>query len=288
MESSVRINDINKDGYRLFRQKVGIWFWVIIAVGVLIDTGMLVLMWHVIQSGSEDSLEGLLFLFALPWIVLGLIAAGVTAHARQSFWKQYALEKGWTYGRSSGVKDERGLMFREGHSRFATNVVTGTFAELPVRFFEYMFTVGSGKSSRTYTYTVFEFRFTGSFPHVYLNYKQDQYGVYPGKELHLPEGLRQKFHLYAPEQYEIEALQIFTPDVLALIQDLDWQYDLELVDQELIIYKKGHVNTRGELEMEFGKAAALVAKLRPTLERMTLHTVGTNDPLLSANAFRMR
>jgi|GEM_PF-1346014 len=290
METPVRVTDIHKDGYRLFRQKVGLWYWVIVIAGVLIDLALLVYAGNLVQADrfDGDMAEGLLYAFFAPWILLTVIQAGITATVRQSFWKQFAADKGWTYARSGTLTGERGLMFREGHGRMAANVITGDFAGLPLRFFEYAFTVGSGKSSRSYKYTVFEFRFSGSFPHLYLNYKQDGYNISPGKELHLPEGLRQKFHLYAPTQYEIEALQVFSPDVLALIEDLDWAYDLELVEQELIVYMPDHVNTRGALEMEFARATALVSRLRPVLERMTLAKIGTNEPILSAPKLRMR
>lgn len=288
MDLKERITDIGKDGDRLFKKKMGVWLHFWIAVAIIID---LFVIWSVWQAASSDAftfdaLEGPLLLMLAPWIFLATLKATLIASIRKNFWKQYAEENGYTYTALEYTKQERGLMFREGHSNHAMNILSGNHAGLPVRFFEYGFTIGHGRGSRSYSYTVFEFRFPGAFPHTYLNYTKDGYNIRPEGELHLPPFLAQKFKLYAPEQYEIEALQIFTPDILALIEDLAWTCDLELIDQELIIYKPGHIFTRGQLDMEFAKAATLAAKLRPTLERMTLAEIGTNKPILRSYTTR--
>jgi len=282
MEPSIRVTDIRKDGERHFKQKMGRWLYIVIAIGLVIDALVLSAAWYLIavDGFDGDSIEGLVMLALAPWLFLAILKGIMLGNIRQNFWKQYASDNGYAYTVHERTEGEKGLMFREGHSNRAHNILSGDHGGLPVRFFEYTFTIGSGKSSQTYHYTAFEFRFSGTFPHAYLNYTKDGYNIRPAGELHLPGSLAEKFKLYAPEQYEIEVLQIFTPDVLALIEDLGWKCDLELVDQELIIYRPGLVHTRGELDMEFGKAAALAAKLRPTLERMTLAEIGGNKPIL--------
>ena len=277
----MRVTDIRKDGARLFKKKMGIWLYVWIAIGLLFDIVILLATWQAALAGGlkEDSLQSILFVLSSPWILLAIVRAIMLKSIRQNFWKQYAADNGYAYTSSEQTASERGLMFREGHSNRAHNILSGNHGSMPVRFLEYTFTVGRGKSSQTYHYTVFEFRFSGSFPHSYLNYTKDGYNIRPAGELHLPPLLAKTFKLYAPEQYEIEVLQIFTPDVLALIEDLGW-------NQELIVYRPGHVHTRGELQMEFGKAAALAAKLHPTLERMTLAEIGTNKPILRSYTTR--
>ena len=288
MESSERVTNITKDGYRLFRKRVGAWYWVFTGIALAINALVLILATYALYTSqfNEDLFGGLVMVFIFPWFVYGVFHAVMRRNLRTDFWKHFATDKGWEYNKGESLNKERGLMFGVNRFPLARNVITGEFAGLPLRFFEYFFNVEQGRTSKSYFYTVFEFRFPGSFPHLYLNYKQDSYNIKPGKELPLPGELGKKFHLYAPEQYEIEALQVFSPDVLALIEDLDWKCDIELVDQELIVYHSGYVNSRGQLEMEFGKATALVSRLRPTLDRMSFAKIGTNEPYLRGSSNR--
>lgn len=46
------------------------------------------------------------------------------------------------------------------------------------------------------------------------------------------------FTLYAPKEYERDALYIFTPDLMALLIDYAGQFDVEVIDDQLFVY--GH------------------------------------------------
>lgn len=54
------------------------------------------------------------------------------------------------------------------------------------------------------------------------------------------------FTLYAPKGYERDAMYVFTPDVMAALIDFGADYDIEVVDDSLIFYKKGTQNLTKE------------------------------------------
>jgi hypothetical protein len=54
--------------------------------------------------------------------------------------------------------------------------------------------------------------------------------------LHLEGDFDEHFTLYCPQQYEQDALYIFTPDLMALLIDEASPYDVELVDQWMFVY----------------------------------------------------
>ena len=57
------------------------------------------------------------------------------------------------------------------------------------------------------------------------------------------------FTLYAPKQYERDALYVFTPDVMAKLIDNGAQFDMEVIDDELYIYKSGRIGLTDEAQL---------------------------------------
>lgn len=51
------------------------------------------------------------------------------------------------------------------------------------------------------------------------------------------------YELYAPTKHRVDALSILSPDVMAVLIDSGAQFDIELVDQSLVIRTLGHVLT---------------------------------------------
>src|SRR4051794_9540475 len=57
-----------------------------------------------------------------------------------------------------------------------------------------------------------------------------------GQVLHLEGDFDRHFTLYAPRQYERDALYVFTPDLMALLIDEAGDFDVEVVDDMMFIY----------------------------------------------------
>ncbi|MEN6544783.1 MAG: hypothetical protein ABFE07_01975 [Armatimonadia bacterium] len=96
------------------------------------------------------------------WIVFILftlivaIAAAVSAKKRRAAWAALAAEMGWQYSPNDpfGTRDALTQpLFQHGHSRKVSNVVYGQYQGVPIRCFDYRYTVGSGKNSHTYYFT---------------------------------------------------------------------------------------------------------------------------------------
>ncbi|MFA6000207.1 MAG: hypothetical protein WC783_04510 [Candidatus Paceibacterota bacterium] len=220
-----------------------------------------------------------LFITSIPLFIMIMWLAILYSKIRQAFWKQIALKYNWTYTPTKDISREKALLFSMGHSKITENGITGNYINNPFYIFEYQYTIGSGKHSRTYNFTVFEVKFTGTFPHLYLNYKNDWYSNSPSMfssfvKISLPQEFADKFKLYVPKEYEIEALQIFTPDVFSLLLDSEWDYDMEFVDGELIIYSNTRFGNFVELDNELNKIKKFVDILSPLLNRFQLHKIG--------------
>lgn len=210
----------------------------------------------------------------IPLAIIGIYIVVVHNEIRTSFWKRFAEVNGWQYSEYGDPDNEQGLMFAQGNGRRISHVIAGSIDERQFRIFNYEFSIGSGKNKKTYYYVVFAFRFNGSFPHIYLNHRRNSYSIRAGEEISLPEEFKEKFVLSASRKYEIEALAIFTPDILARLLDNGFSYDVEFIEQEVIIFADGRINTFETLEMEFHQALALEDMLDEKLDRFKFQPVG--------------
>lgn len=263
------VTHINASAYAAFRRKLGWVFWLLLGGAVVWSIG-----WAVVLGPFSDFV---LVIAALPWLGLLFWYGRIAESVRRRFWKQFAKRHGWTYAARGDTRVERAVMFRQGYSRTIRHVISGNFAGgRPLRIFEYQFSVGYGSRRRDYHYTVFEVRFTGRFPHLYLNYLDNHYGVSVGGTVPLPQEFEQAYRLSAPKEYELEALQIFTPELLAYLLDTKLPHDVELVDHELLIFTWEYVDGLKALEAEFATAVNLMERLARKLDRFTFAEIGTH------------
>ena len=216
---------------------------------------------------------------AFPWLLLGVWFMIIYSKVREAFWKQLAVKYGWEYTLSKDISSEKALLFNIGHSPNVGYGISGSYNNQPFHIFEYDYTVGSGKSKTTYSFTVFEIKFTGTFPHLYLNYKSDWYSNAPSMfsslaKITLPSEFEDRFKLYSPKEYEVETLEIFTPNIFALLLDSKLNHDMEFVDGELVIYRRKRFNSFTELDAELDKIKKLIDILSPLLNRLKLEPIG--------------
>ena len=213
-------------------------------------------------------------LFIYPFSIIFLYFVLVESRIRVLFWKQFAELNGWKYKDRSDHNQEQGIMFRQGHGRIIYYCIEGLIDGRNFRIFNYNFSIGYGKHRKTYFYTIFAFRFNGTFPHIYLNNKANSYSIRVGESIPLPSEFEKSFSLSAPKEYEIEALEIFTPDVLASLLDNKFSHDVEFIDQEMIIFSDGQINNSEKLEKEFKRALELEELLDEKLDRFKMETIG--------------
>lgn len=224
----------------------------------------------VIVSFSEAYFLGNYWLFLL--IMFYMMSA--TDKATDAFWKQVAENNGWEY---KGVVDdvvEPGIMFKQGKGQNIQHLIVGNIDGRAFRMFKYSFTIGEDKNETTYWYTVFAFKFEGTFPHIYLNNKHNSYSISAGEKLPLPSEFEKQFFLSAPRKYETEALEIFTPDILTKLLDGGFAHDIELVDHELIMFVDGITDNFKKLEKEFNKAMELEDIFDEKLDKFKFEKIG--------------
>lgn len=97
------------------------------------------------------------------------------------------------------------------------------------------------------------------------------------KEMELKGDFNKYFTLFAPKGFQIEALQIFTPDFMALMQDQWPNFSLEFIGSQICIYHKGQIATKIWLYKMYNLARHLLDALKPLLSRMQKDVLATSE-----------
>ena len=212
-----------------------------------------------IRRGIGDGdLVGLL-LPAIFLLVVVLIAVAVVRGrlTRGSVWEQwlrldrFARANGMSFTPASGPPAYPGEIFNLGRDQTVlSHLISGGEAGGGAgggRFLDlgnYRYTTGSGKSQSTHDWGFLAMALDRRMPNIVLDSKSNNslFGsnlpavLDRSQILHLEGDFDRYFTLYCPQEYEQDALYIFTPDLMALLIDEAAPFDVELVDQWMFVY----------------------------------------------------
>ena len=199
----------------------------------------------------------------IPVVAVLILYAYVFSKAHRRFMENFAKENNLTYASKADIGSVTGRLFSKGHSKHISNIVSGLYKEHPFRLFNYRYTVGSGKNSHTYKFTVYEIVFEKTkFPHILLHSKTmwsrygsiDMWGSDKDIRVSLEEPFNEYFNLYVTQDYEIEALQIFTSSVLDFLKNEAHKFSIEFADNRVYIYDNLLIHTKSELDQMYSVA----------------------------------
>jgi hypothetical protein len=136
-----------------------------------------------------------------------------------------------------------GMIFGRGssrHTRMSIRAEAGRALEIA----NYYYTTGSGKSRQTHDWGFLAMRLDRTLPHMVLDAKSNNSflgtnlpsALARDQALSLEGDFDDHFTLYCPRQYERDALYVFTPDLMALLIDNARAYDVEIVDDWMLVY----------------------------------------------------
>jgi hypothetical protein len=137
----------------------------------------------------------------------------------------------------------------------------------------YQYTTGSGKNQTTTVWGYVRVPLARSLPNMVLDAKSNNLmgslsnlPVSLGKntKLELEGDFNNYFDLYVPSEYERDALYIFTPDVMKALVDSGASYDMEVIDNSLMIYRRLRfdLTSAAELTQTFSIVNLLAGEIR--------------------------
>lgn len=200
-----------------------------------------------ILSGHGDMLDvvealsiQVMFLIVPPAVYLSYLTFSVK---RKLLLEQFCKDNGFTFSPNLSLGKQSGVIFTKGHSKKAKNGIVG-YAFGGFILFDYQYTTGSGKNSKTYNFGVTRISLDKKFPHILLDNKRDgsvgSFEFAGSQKLELEGNFNKYFNVFGPKEYEIEVLQVLNPVVMQALLAAPEPVDIEIIGHDLYIYNKGN------------------------------------------------
>ena len=198
--------------------------------------------------------------------------------------RQFAKDLGYKYTGQGNRESVVGSLFGIGHSRSISHVIDSINESHPVRIFFYSYIVGEGKSSHTYQNTVFEKTFDCIVPHILVHkpdlfFSNDIPVFEGGVNLTLEGDFNKYFSLTVQKDFEMEAYEIFTPDVMEELIETSKKFGFEFIQNKLYIYTRKFIDKRTELDDLFTLSEKLCSQFESVLHGMEGDVKAVRDTL---------
>ncbi|HEY1530313.1 MAG TPA: hypothetical protein VGF80_05820 [Galbitalea sp.] len=198
------------------------------------------------SGGGSGAWLLLLFVAAMIAVVIILIVRHFGSGGSWGRWmrlSQFAADNGLQFRSRSANPGYAGMIFQLGDARFSSNHLNSTTG----RYFDlgtFQYSTGSGKSRTTHYWGFLALQLDRKLPNMVLDSKENNtlFGsdlpitFRRDQILSLEGDFNKHFTLYCPQEYEQDALYVFTPDLMALLIDEAGSYDVEIVDDWMFIY----------------------------------------------------
>lgn len=238
-----QIHDRHKQGRSVIRKNG--WLSIILSVSIVIGV---IRAWALDASADE-------------WIVIFFANFSIAAAIGLTFWwicvvvseksmerrirfENFARDNYLTYVPEEAKPEYQGVIFSSGGRR----LLYDRFRSDDFEIGNYRYTVQHGKSSTTYKYGYIRIKLQRNVAHMLLDGKSNNANIFGASISNLPQTMsrdqtlslegdfNEYFTLYAPKEYERDALYLFTPDLMALLIDNVSKFDVEVIDDQLFVY----------------------------------------------------
>lgn len=192
----------------------------------------------------------------------------------QEFMKRFSDIKGLSYRDMGSVEEIQGPSLKTMQKiENIRAVIEGAMGYTKLKMFVCHYrTAFSGRD-----FTVCEIKCNAKLPRIFLSAKNSnllRYSVnnlFDRKSEHiinLEGDFNKYFLLYVPKEYEIEVLQMLTPEIMVSIIEYSKKFDIEFFDDGFSIYSHNLIKTGKELKGLFDFAELLANKLVPRLGKI--------------------
>ena len=274
----IQISNVNKSLWQYIKKRKLWELLLVIPFAIIWEVGIIFLFvkyLRISSANSSQSGQGFGYLLAAPVIVFFSWIYRLRKQFEAAFLEEFALANKYSFDKDGAVDETYGSIFRLKGSQSVSDVVTGTYDGSSLRLFLYELVVGSGRYQQHYQDTVIELDLHGQLPNLLMVNKHSRFGnlnlagAFSIKNTIKLEGdFNDYFTLYAPQGNEIEALEVFNPDTMALMEDESKHYTVEFAGNRIYIYCNGFIETTDNLTQVFALAKRLIDKIAPLASRL--------------------
>ncbi len=193
-------------------------------------------------SGPETLPIAIVFLTVVGVVITLLVIARRAARLRLLRIHRFATANRLTLKVNTAAPGYPGAIFSIGSGRTVTEMLSRDRGPA-VDIGDLRYTTGSGKNRTTHNWGFVAIRLDRMLPQMILDAKSNNFlgtnlpvSFSRSQVLSLEGDFDRCFALYCPKEYERDALYVFTPDLMARLVDEAALFDVEIVDDWMLLY----------------------------------------------------
>lgn len=252
------------------------------------------LLWSRLFNSSNNRVVSIIILSVMvaapPLIFIAMAIDSLRLHRkRDSSLRTFALTNGFSIGLGI-VVDQQNLstIMQQGSHPKTDHYFSGHFHGMNFDFFQHKFTPTDGRDRKKEdVYTGIRLELPKTVPNLILDshINDDDISNLPvlvsdDQRLDLEGDFNKYFDYYAPEGYSIEALDLLSPEFMALLIDTQTDFDLELTGQSAYVFINKSYLHREEIQNLLEAAYVLSQSLSYKLSNFSFTPQAKNPPML--------
>ena len=275
--SDIVISDVNTGLWGYIKKRYKWYFPLSIAGTILWEIGFAFILIYINNSSAILDL-----VYFVPFILIYSFYINLRIKFRRAFLEEFAISNNYSFSPTGEVDESFSSIFRiPNSSHNVSSLITGTYGGAELRMFICNTEVGTGKSQSNVTFTVLELVLEGKLPGLLLvhNGGINTESISTSRWIKKGSGLTNKislegdfdkdFTLYSQPNAQIHALEVFTPDLMAILQDNSREHDIEFAGNRIYIYTARFITKTEDLNNIFNIAKALIKKVQPVSARLS-------------------
>ena len=275
MNSDTPLSDVNQGVFNYFIKQKLSWTITGIVVSIIVETAAVLTFIHSLTMGNHNIANISGFAILSPFVVMAVLMQRAYERFQAEFFRQFAAVNSFLFTEYEEMESAPGTIFQLEGNRQALDVITGEYHGASIKLFLYQRTVNHGKSNTYYKNTVFELLVNGRLPQLYLHHKRSTFSneltdsldpianAFTGRQKIALEGsFGELFTLFAQQNTQVLALEVFTPDIMQVILDSHQHLDIEIASDRIYIYTADYINQQTQLLALFSLGNQIHDKLQ--------------------------
>jgi hypothetical protein len=269
----IKFNQINQSLINyIFKQKL----WQVFLISILL-IGMVI---GLISTFNNLDISINKTFFSL--LIFGLIILVVTFHSwldglkkqfEEIFLEEFSSTNNYSFDRNGSINEAYGSIFHiKGYRNRVFDVISGNYQSIPMQLFLYEVDIHGG----SLRYSVMDIDLNGKLPNLLMINKKSPRNTRSilinsfdiKNTIQLEGNFNQQFTLFAPVGNEMEDLEIFSPDIMALMETESKHFAVELAGNHIYVYSDGFMSNNDDISRAFNLAKELIKKLAPVASQM--------------------
>lgn len=210
------------------------------------------------------------FVFFFPFflLIILLILLYISV-APQYFYKKFAKINDLKFT-SSGWRTTVGILFNFGKSKKMTELMTGNINDYKFALYNYQFNYETVKISKT----ILEVELKNIAPKVLytadrflVEHLVDNYFKNISK-IDLDGNIKENYCLYSEKDFEIEVLQLFSPELLLKLRDEYDGFTIDINNKRMIMYAEGVIVEKVRIYKLYELGEYLINELAPIIRKI--------------------